>query len=55
MVFNAIENLLGELGELKLDLVIVGTGPGSYSGTRIGIAVGQGVALAHNCPAVGLG
>ncbi len=55
MVFNAIENSLAELGELKLDLVIVGTGPGSYSGTRIGIAVGQGVALAHNCPAVGLG
>lgn len=34
--------------------VVIGTGPGSYSGTRVGIAAGQGVAMVHGCPAVGL-
>ena len=37
-----------------LRLVIVGTGPGSYNGARVGIAAGQGVALTHDCPTVGL-
>ena len=55
MVFDALEKTLAVLGGGKLDLVIIGTGPGSYSGTRIGIAAGQGVAIAHGCPAVGLG
>ena len=55
MVFDALENALSELAGQRLDLVVVGTGPGSYSGTRIGIAAGQGVAIAHSCPAVGLG
>ena len=47
---KAIESLAGD----SLDLVIIGTGPGSYSGTRVGIAAGQGVAMVHACPAVGL-
>src|SRR5688500_5266589 len=38
----------------KLSGVVIGTGPGSYSGTRVGIAAGQGIALVHGCPAVGL-
>jgi tRNA threonylcarbamoyladenosine biosynthesis protein TsaB len=38
----------------KLAQVVIGTGPGSYSGTRVGIAAGQGIALVHGCPAVGL-
>ncbi len=38
----------------SLAAVVIGTGPGSYSGTRVGIAAGQGVALVHGCPAVGL-
>ena len=55
MIFTALEKVLERLGQVSLDLVIVGTGPGSYSGTRIGISAGQGVAIAHGCPAVGLG
>lgn len=54
---NAV--LFGPLGELmdgispeEIDLVIVGSGPGSYSGTRVGIAAAQGVALAAGCPVV---
>lgn len=35
-------------------LVVVGTGPGSYSGIRVGIAAGLGISLAHGVPLIGL-
>ena len=38
----------------RLSAVIIGTGPGSYNGARVGIAAGQGVALVHDCPAAGV-
>ena len=54
-LFAPLERALARLqpGE-KLAGVVIGTGPGSYSGTRVGIAAGQGVALVHGCPAAGL-
>ena len=36
------------------DLIVVGTGPGSYSGIRVGIAAGLGISLAHGVPLIGL-
>jgi tRNA threonylcarbamoyl adenosine modification protein YeaZ len=36
------------------DLIVVGTGPGSYSGIRVGIAAAMGVSLAHQVPLIGL-
>ena len=55
LLFAPLERALAALepGE-SLAEVVIGTGPGSYSGTRVGIAAGQGVALVHGCPAVGL-
>lgn len=55
LLFAPLERALARLepGE-KLAGVVIGTGPGSYSGTRVGIAAGQGVALVHGCPAAGL-
>lgn len=54
LLFNPLKKLLNTLpnGE-KLDLIIIGTGPGSYSGSRISIAAAQGIAVAHACPVVG--
>ncbi|MES2707194.1 MAG: tRNA (adenosine(37)-N6)-threonylcarbamoyltransferase complex dimerization subunit type 1 TsaB [Verrucomicrobiota bacterium] len=51
--------LFGPLGEIlrkapPLDLIVTGTGPGSYSGIRVGIAAGMGISLARNIPMLGL-
>ena len=50
LLFEPLRELLEKHG--KPSLVLVGSGPGSYSGTRVGIAAAQGVAIAIGCPAV---
>ena len=52
MLFEPLNELLQEGGRKEIGLVLVGSGPGSYSGTRVGIAAAQGIALANGCPAV---
>ncbi len=53
-VFLPLQRLsaVAEVG--KIEQIIVGTGPGSYSGTRVGIAVAQGLAIVHQCPIAGV-
>lgn len=54
VLFPPLKELLDARGEREIGQVIVGSGPGSYSGTRVGIAAAQGVAVASGCPAVAL-
>ncbi len=47
---------LSRLGipRLKLRRIIVGIGPGSFSGIRVALAAAQGIALVQNVPVVGI-
>jgi tRNA threonylcarbamoyladenosine biosynthesis protein TsaB len=47
---------LARLGipRLKLRRIIVGLGPGSFSGIRVSLAVAHGLALAQNVPVIGI-
>ncbi len=54
-LFPPLGSLLSELpdGE-RLSTIIVGTGPGSYNGARVGIATAQAVSQVHQCRVAGL-
>jgi tRNA threonylcarbamoyladenosine biosynthesis protein TsaB len=51
-----IARLFAETGFAKssLERVAVGTGPGSFTGLRIGIALGEGIALGVGVPLIGV-
>lgn len=54
-LFPPLRDLLGALPtDEPLATVIVGIGPGSYNGARVGIAAAQAVAQTHRCPVAGL-
>jgi tRNA threonylcarbamoyladenosine biosynthesis protein TsaB len=55
-IFPAIEELLQRAGTTyqDLDRVAVTTGPGSFTGLRIGLSAARGLGLALNRPVVGV-
>jgi len=50
------DELLAGLGATPTDItaLVVGTGPGSFTGTRLGLALARGFALARNVPVAGV-
>jgi tRNA threonylcarbamoyl adenosine modification protein YeaZ len=42
------------LPRMTLGRIIVGIGPGSFSGIRVGLAAAYGIAQVQNCPVVGI-
>ncbi|MCK4508411.1 MAG: tRNA (adenosine(37)-N6)-threonylcarbamoyltransferase complex dimerization subunit type 1 TsaB [Desulfuromonadales bacterium] len=55
-LLQAIEDLLAKTGLAKnaLDAIGVVRGPGSFTGLRVGLATAKGLALAANCPLLGI-
>jgi len=51
-LFGPLSEILTGILPEEIGLVLVGSGPGSYGGTRVGLAAAQGVALAGACPVV---
>lgn len=54
VLFTPLAELFEGLEGAQVELILVGSGPGSYSGTRVGIAAAQGVGIAADCPAVAI-
>lgn len=54
LLFAPLSEIIAARGSSRFDAVFVGSGPGSYSGTRVGIAAAQGAALVAGCKAVAI-
>jgi tRNA threonylcarbamoyladenosine biosynthesis protein TsaB len=56
-LLERVDRLLAAHGSRprEIDAVVVGTGPGAFTGLRVGLATAKGLALALDRPVVGIG
>jgi tRNA threonylcarbamoyladenosine biosynthesis protein TsaB len=56
VLLNMVQSVLceAELESQHIDAIAVGSGPGSFTGLRIGVGVGQGLAFGVDCPMIGI-
>jgi len=53
MIFPALKDIMNIINDNDdLDYIIVGAGPGNYSGSRVGMSAAQGIACVHDCPVI---
>ncbi len=54
-LYAPLQDLLSKMPEdARLSAIVIGTGPGSYNGARVGIATAQAIAQVHHCRVAGL-
>ena len=55
-IFELVDSLLSEHGldKKRLRLIVVSTGPGSFTGLRVGMAAAKGLAMSLEIPIVGV-
>lgn len=54
-LFPALQAALEQLGEARLDIVLVGAGPGSYGGVRVALAAAVGISTVKGARVVAIG
>ena len=52
-IYAPIKAMLDRIEDRRLDRLVVGTGPGSYTGVRIAIAIADALALSHGAVLIG--
>ena len=55
-IFTLIEDVIkaGEIDKKSLDAIIISTGPGSFTGLRVGLSAAKGIASSLNIPLLGI-